>query len=88
MTTERFDDDQVGQRLAQALETEANAIEVGDAWDAIGSRLLDSDWSGRSPEPGQRDPTAPPVAWAEWLPALVSRQRLWWPWFSAGAQRL
>ena len=46
MTAERFDDDQVGQLLAQVLETEANAIEVGDAWDAIASRLLDSDWSG------------------------------------------
>ena len=46
MTAERFDDDQVGQRLAQVLETEANTIEVGDAWDAIASRLLDSDWSG------------------------------------------
>jgi hypothetical protein len=46
MTAERLDDDQVGQRLAQILETEANAIEVGDAWDAIASRLLDSDWSG------------------------------------------
>ena len=46
MTAERLDDDQVGQRLAQILETEANAIEVGDAWDAITSRLLYPDWSG------------------------------------------
>jgi hypothetical protein len=45
MTAELFDDDQVGQRLAQVLETEANAVEVGDGWDAIASRvLLDSDW--------------------------------------------
>jgi ferric-dicitrate binding protein FerR (iron transport regulator) len=43
MTSERFDEDQVGQRLAQVLETEAKTIEVGDAWDAIASRLLDSD---------------------------------------------
>ncbi|HEY5783932.1 MAG TPA: hypothetical protein VIT65_04065 [Microlunatus sp.] len=42
---ERFDDDQVGQRLAQVLDTEANRIEVGDAWDAIERRLLlGSDW--------------------------------------------
>ena len=46
MTAERLDDDQVGQRLAQVLETEANAIEVGDAWDAIASRLVEPDWSG------------------------------------------
>jgi len=45
MTGERLDDDQVAQRLAKVLETEANAIEVGDAWDSIFSRLLDPDWS-------------------------------------------
>jgi hypothetical protein len=43
MTADRLDDDQVGQRLAQVLEAEANTIEVGDAWDAIASRLLVSD---------------------------------------------
>jgi len=46
VTAERFDDDQVGQRLAQVLETEANAIEVGNAWDAIASRFVYSDTSG------------------------------------------
>ena len=46
MTAERLDDDQVGQRLAQVLETEANAVEVGDAWDAIASRLLVADVPG------------------------------------------
>jgi hypothetical protein len=46
VTAERFDDDQVGQRLAQVLETEANAVEVGNAWDAIASRLVYSDTSG------------------------------------------
>jgi len=51
MTAERLDDDQVGLRLAQILETKANAIEVGDAWDAIASRLLDPDWSGARPSP-------------------------------------
>ena len=44
MTAERLDDDEVGQRLAQVLETEAATIEVGDAWDGIASRLLVSDW--------------------------------------------
>jgi hypothetical protein len=46
MTAERLDDDQVGQRLAQVLETEANTVQVGDAWDAIQSRLVVSDWPG------------------------------------------
>ncbi|HYI59220.1 MAG TPA: hypothetical protein VEX66_13700 [Microlunatus sp.] len=44
MTADRLDDDQVGQRLAQVLEAEANTIEVGDAWDAIASRLVVSEW--------------------------------------------
>jgi hypothetical protein len=51
MTAERLDDDQVAQRLAEVLETEANAIEVGDAWDSIASRLLYPDWSGAHPAP-------------------------------------
>ena len=46
MTAEPLDDDQVGQRLAQILETEANTVEVGDAWDAIASRLLVPDGPG------------------------------------------
>lgn len=50
MTDERLDDDQVGQRLAHVLETEADATEVGDAWDVITHRLLHSD--GSSPGPG------------------------------------
>jgi len=45
MTAKRFDDDQVGQRLAEVLEAEANTTEVDDAWDAIASRLLYSDRS-------------------------------------------
>lgn len=44
--TERFDDDAVGQRLARILEADANTFEVDDAWDAIASRLVDSEWSG------------------------------------------
>jgi len=43
MTTERLDDDQVGRRLAQVLDTEANTIDVRDAWDTIATRLLDPD---------------------------------------------
>ncbi len=46
MTVEGFDDDQVGQRLAEILATEANTVDVGDAWDSIASRLLVSDWRG------------------------------------------
>ena len=51
MTAERLDDDRVGRRLAQVLETEANTIEVGDAWDGIASRLLESGWSGAGLSP-------------------------------------
>ncbi|HEY5980456.1 MAG TPA: hypothetical protein VIT41_12560 [Microlunatus sp.] len=46
MTAEPLDDDQVGQRLTQILETEANTVEVDDAWDAIARRLLVSDRPG------------------------------------------
>ncbi len=87
MTAERLDDDQVGQRLAEVLETEANAVEVGDAWDAIAGRLLDPDWSGArlGPVSATRSRAG---CWVDWLQALVSRQRLWWQWCSAGARQL
>ena len=74
MTAERLDDDQVGQRLAQVLETEANAIEVGDAWDAIASRLLVPDWPGARLGPVSATRRAA-GCWAEWRPASLSRQR-------------
>ncbi|HEY5846512.1 MAG TPA: hypothetical protein VIT42_06955, partial [Microlunatus sp.] len=51
MTVEPLDDDQVGQRLAQILETEVNTVEVGDAWDAIASRLLVPVGPGARPNP-------------------------------------
>lgn len=51
MTAGRLDDDQVGQRLARVLETEADTIEVADAWAAIATRVLLPDRSSERPAP-------------------------------------
>ncbi|MET1008066.1 MAG: hypothetical protein ABWX96_21125 [Propionibacteriaceae bacterium] len=53
MTAERRDDDSVGQRLAQALDTEAGTIRVADAWEGIASRLVDLDLSSARPRQAQ-----------------------------------
>lgn len=51
MTVDHLDDDQVGERLAQILQNEANTVQVGDAWALVASRLLVPDGPGAGLSP-------------------------------------
>lgn len=81
MTAERLDDDQVGQRLTQVLDAEANTIDVRDDWDVIASRLIELDRSSPLPSPvanRRRRPMLGEVAMVIGAAALVLAVVLGW----------